>query len=84
MFELDGIAVQQRPCQCTCRFPSSRWFRRDTALVVANSVNSDALTASLRNAAPAFVRAVEVFDKTVVPDCRKAKKRCNSGTYARY
>ena len=36
--------------------------RRDMALVVANSVNSDALTASLRNAAPAFVRAVEVFD----------------------
>ena len=36
--------------------------RRDIALVVANSVNSDVLVDSLKANAAAFVRSVDVFD----------------------
>ncbi|MFO1342617.1 MAG: phenylalanine--tRNA ligase subunit beta [Burkholderiales bacterium] len=62
VFEVDVASVQQRPMPVHVPVSKQPLVRRDMALVVANSVNSDALTASLRNAAPAFVRAVEVFD----------------------
>jgi len=62
VFELDVAALQQCPMPVHVPVSKQPLVRRDMALVVANSVNSDALTASLREAAPAFVRAVEVFD----------------------
>ncbi len=62
VFELDVAALQQRPMPVHVAVSKQPPVRRDMALVVANSVNSDALTASLREAAPGFVRAIDVFD----------------------
>ena len=72
VFELDVAALQQCPMPVHVPVSKQPLVRRDMALVVANSVNSDALTASLREAAPAFVRAVEVFD---VPRRRSARRQ---------
>jgi len=62
VFELDVAPLQQCPMPVHVPVSKQPLVRRDLALVVANSVNSEALTASLRAAAPAFVLGVEVFD----------------------
>jgi phenylalanyl-tRNA synthetase beta chain len=62
VFELDAAPLQQRLMPVHVPVSKQPLVRRDMALVVANSVNSEALTASLRKAAPAFVQAVDVFD----------------------
>ncbi|MCC7068503.1 MAG: phenylalanine--tRNA ligase subunit beta [Burkholderiales bacterium] len=62
VFELDVAPLQQRPVPVHLPVSKQPLVRRDIALVVAHAVPSEALTASLHEAAPAFVRAVEVFD----------------------
>ncbi|MCZ2134251.1 MAG: phenylalanine--tRNA ligase subunit beta [Burkholderiales bacterium] len=62
VFELDVAPLQQRPVPVHLPVSKQPLVRRDIALVVAHAVPSEALTASLHEAAPAFVRAIEVFD----------------------
>ena len=62
VFELDVAPLQQLPLISHVAVSKQPLVRRDMALVVANSVNSDALVSALRDAAPAYVRSVEVFD----------------------
>ncbi len=62
VFELDVAPLQQLPVISHVAVSKQPLVRRDMALVVANSVNSDALTRSLREQAPPYVRSVEVFD----------------------
>ncbi len=62
VFELDVVPLQQLPTASHVAVSKLPLVRRDMALVVANSVNSDALVCALRDAAPAYVRGVEVFD----------------------
>ncbi len=62
VFELDVAPLQQLALPTHHPVSKLPLVRRDIALVVSNSVNSDDLTASLRAAAPGFVREVEVFD----------------------
>lgn len=62
VFELDVEPLQQLPTISHVAVSKQPLVRRDMALVVANSVNSDKLVSALRDAAPAFVRGVEVFD----------------------
>ncbi len=62
VFEVDVAPLQQRPLTVHAPVSKMPLVRRDIALVVANSVNSDVLVDSLRTGAPAFVRAVDVFD----------------------
>ena len=62
VFELDVAPLQQLALPTHHPVSKLPLVRRDIALVVANSVNSDDLTGSLRGAAPGFVREVEVFD----------------------
>ncbi len=62
VFEVEVAPLQQR--RLTVHTPVSKQplVRRDFALVVANSINSDVLVDSLMAGAPAFVRSVDVFD----------------------
>ncbi len=62
VFELDVAPLQQLSMVSHVAVSKLPLVRRDMALVVANSVNSDALVSALRAAAPAYVRGVEVFD----------------------
>ena len=62
VFELDVAPLQQLLVVSHVAVSKQPLVRRDMALVVANSVKSDALVAALRAAAPAYVRGVEVFD----------------------
>lgn len=62
VFELDVAPLQQLALPTHHPVSKLPLVRRDIALVVSNSVNSDDLVASLRAAAPGFVREVEVFD----------------------
>ena len=62
VFELDVAPLQQLPVISHVAVSKQPLVRRDMALVVANAVNSDVLVHSLRQAAPAYVRSVEVFD----------------------
>ena len=62
VFEVDVAPLQQRPLTVHTAVSKQPFVRRDIALVVANSVNSDLLVDSLMNGAPHFVRSVDVFD----------------------
>ena len=62
VFELDVAPLQQLPLISHMAVSKQPLVRRDMALVVANSVKSESLVSSLRAAAPAYVRSVEVFD----------------------
>ena len=62
VFELDVTPLQQLPVVSHLAVSKQPLVRRDMALVVANSVSSDALVNALRGAAPACVRGVDVFD----------------------
>ncbi len=62
VFELDVSPLQQLAITSHVAVSKQPLVRRDMALVVANSVNSDALVRALRAAAPAYVRDVEIFD----------------------
>ncbi len=62
VFELDVAPLQQLPMIGHVAVSKQPLVRRDMALVVANSVNSAALVSALRDAAPAYVRGVDVFD----------------------
>ncbi len=62
VFELDVAPLQQLPVISHVAVSKQPLVRRDMALVVAQSVNSEALINTLRNAAPACVRGVDVFD----------------------
>jgi len=62
VFELDVAPLQVVGLPTHVSVSKQPLVRRDIALVVANSVNSDALIASLRQGAPGFVQSVDVFD----------------------
>ena len=62
VFELDVAPLQQLPVISHVAVSKQPLVRRDMALVVANAVNSEALVHTLRQAAPAYVRGVDVFD----------------------
>ena len=62
VFEVDVAPLQQHPLTAHAPVSKQPLVRRDIALVVANSVNSDALVDSLMKGATAFVRSVDVFD----------------------
>ena len=62
VFEVEVAPLQQRPLTVHTPVSKQPLVRRDIALVVSNSVNSDVLVASLMVRAPAFVRSVDVFD----------------------
>ena len=62
VFEVDVAPLQQRPLTVHTTVSKQPLVRRDIALVVANSVNSDVLVDSLMVGAPGFVRSVDVFD----------------------
>ena len=62
VFELDVAPLQQLPMVSHVAVSKQPLVRRDVALVVANSVSSDALVTTLRHAAPVYVRGVDVFD----------------------
>ena len=62
VFELDVAPLQQLPVISHVAVSKQPLVRRDMSLVVANSVNSHALVSALRDAAPSYVRDVEIFD----------------------
>ena len=62
VFEVEVAPLQQRSLTVHGAVSKQPLVRRDIALVVANSVNSDELVDSLMAGAPAFVRSVDVFD----------------------
>ena len=75
VFEVEVAPLQQRPLTVHTAVSKQPLVRRDIALVVANSVKSDALVDSLMQGAPAFVRSVDVFDVyrgAALPEGRKS------------
>jgi phenylalanyl-tRNA synthetase beta chain len=62
VFELDALALQQLPVVQAQPVSKLPLVRRDMALVVENSVNSETLVSTLRSSAPACVQSVDVFD----------------------
>jgi phenylalanyl-tRNA synthetase beta chain len=62
VFELDASALQVKPLPDFQMVSKQPFVRRDMALVVANPVESLALIATLRAAAPVIVREISVFD----------------------
>ena len=75
VFEVAVAPLQQRLLTVHAPVSKQPLVRRDIALVVANSVNSDALVDSLLKGAPTFVRSVDVFDVyrgAALPEGRKS------------
>lgn len=62
VFELDVAPLQQAALPSHVAVSKQPLVRRDMALVVDHAVHAEALTDSLRSAAPDFVRGIEVFD----------------------
>jgi phenylalanyl-tRNA synthetase beta chain len=62
VFELDASMLQMRALPDFHMVSKQPFVRRDMALVVKNGVESDALIATLRSAAPRIAREVSVFD----------------------
>jgi phenylalanyl-tRNA synthetase beta chain len=62
VFELDAAMLQMRALPDFHMVSKQPFVRRDMALVVKNGVESDALIATLRSAAPSIAREVSVFD----------------------
>ncbi len=62
VFELDAAMLQMGALPDFHMVSKQPFVRRDMALVVKNEVESDALIATLRSAAPSITREVSVFD----------------------
>jgi phenylalanyl-tRNA synthetase beta chain len=62
VFELDAAMLQMRALPDFHMVSKQPFVRRDMALVVKSGVESDALIATLRSAAPRIAREVSVFD----------------------
>ena len=62
VFELSALALQTKPLPDFKMVSKQPFVRRDLALVVSNTVESDALMATLRGAAPVIAREVAIFD----------------------
>ncbi|TAG49966.1 MAG: phenylalanine--tRNA ligase subunit beta [Betaproteobacteria bacterium] len=62
VFELDVSPLLARPLPDFKLVAKTPMVRRDFALVVENSVNSDALLSTLRSAVPAHTREIVIFD----------------------